>query len=111
MIRPGNSSALRCAADSILIVQDGQNSLRALGHEYAAVGQPLRQVAHRRNRRCQRTMVLTLMGARPTVEHGEHPGKDQDHRGPAPSPHQRHDDHSRCKAAESCHQRGRDIAR
>ena len=37
------------------------------------------------------------------------PARMQDHRGPVPSPQQRHDDNSRGKASESGHQRRRNI--
>ena len=89
---------------------DGENSLDALGHEYAAIGQPLRKVAHRRIRRPRRVMIVTVMGARCAAEGGEHPGDDEDHRGPAASPHHGHDDNSRGKTSESRDQGRRDIA-
>ena len=90
---------------------DRENTLDALGHEYAAVGQPLRQVAHHRVRIGRRPMLIAVMGARGAAEQRKHPGKDENHRGPVPPPHQRHDDNAGGKASEPGHQRGRDIAR
>ena len=92
MMRPGSSTARAVRAGFGHDGADGENALRALGHEHAAVRQALREVANRLHRCCRRCVIVAVMGAGWIVGQDDRAGDDENHcRRSATPPDQRHD--------------------